>query len=144
MSNRDLVDRFLATSTTDISKLPDFYAEDAVIEMPFAPPGVPRRSQGRETLRARLVSFSGRRPWTIEKPDSVVVHETTDPDVIVVEYDLHGTVVATGAPLVLSYVMVMTIKDGLITHSRDYSDTLSTLRAVGGEAALKAALERSE
>ena len=49
------------------------------------------------------------------------LHETTDPAVLVAEFDLHGEV--AGAAFVSSYVVVMTIRDGLIVHSRDYTDT---------------------
>ena len=142
-SPRAVFERFLTASLdSDLGKLADFYAEDVVIEMPFAPEGVPKRSEGREPLRARLSSFAGRRPWTFDKIDSVVVHETTDPEVIIAEYDIHATVIATGEPLVLSYVMVITVRDGLIVHSRDYSNSLAILNARQGPAPVAESLRQ--
>ncbi|EOD68031.1 nuclear transport factor 2 family protein [Amycolatopsis vancoresmycina] len=50
-----------------------------------------------------------------------MVHATTDPAVLVAEFDLHGD--ASGSAFAATYVMVMTVRNGLITHSRDYTDT---------------------
>lgn len=71
----------------------DLYAFDGVLEWTFAPPGMPRRVEGREAIRNLLAPLgeqaqrSGRRP---EMYDDVVIHETNDAE-IVVEFDLVGT-----------------------------------------------------
>ena len=106
------------------------YAEDTVIEMPFAPPGVPTVSDA-ATFTQRIKAMAGNRPWTFTSARDVRVHETTDPEVIVAEYSLHGTVTATGAPLVSTYAMVITVRDGKIVHSRDYGNPLATAAALG-------------
>ena len=66
--------------------------------MPFAPPGSTRRYEGREKFLA--FATPGRaafvQQFTIEEVRSVAIHETTDPEVIVVEYELAGTINATG------------------------------------------------
>ena len=99
--------------------------------MPFAPPGVPQRSQtSGDELRARFQAGAGAREY--QKIDSVVIHETADPEVVVVEYDLYGQVVGTGEPVaLLSYICVMTIRDGQIVHSRDYTDPIAGARVLG-------------
>jgi ketosteroid isomerase-like protein len=117
---RSVFDRFLAASVENRwDDLADLYAEDVTIEMPFTLPGVPRETKGREELRRRFRAAGQVR--RLVKAENVVVHETNDPAVLVAELDLHGEV--GGAPFVSSYVMVMTIRDGLIVHSRDYTDT---------------------
>ncbi|MGW3343123.1 nuclear transport factor 2 family protein [Nonomuraea rubra] len=58
--------------------------------------------------------------------ENVVLHETTDPEVVIAEYDLHGHVLSSGQPFASTYVMVMRIRDGLIVHSRDYADPRRT------------------
>jgi ketosteroid isomerase-like protein len=130
-SAREIVERFLHAALAPAeNNLADLYAPEVVIEMPFAPPSYPRRAEtGREELRARFVAGAGARHY--QKVGSVVVYETSDPEVIIVEYDLHGKVVATGDPFVLSYIMVMTIRDGLIVHSRDYTDPIASAQALG-------------
>ena len=117
---RSVFDRFLAASVENRwDDLADLYAEDVTIEMPFTLPGVPRETKGREELRRRFRAAGQVRH--LVKAENVVVHETTDPAVVVAEFDLHGEF--GGSSFVSSYVMVMTIRDGLIVHSRDYTDT---------------------
>ncbi|WP_182902271.1 nuclear transport factor 2 family protein [Microbispora sp. H10830] len=123
-SPREIADRFLRASVANAwDDLADLYASDAVIEIPFAPEGVPTRSQGRELFRARFKAAAPLRRF--EKAGPVVIHETRDPEVVIVEYDLHGSMTRSGRPFVFSYVMVMRIRDGLIVHSRDYANPLA-------------------
>jgi ketosteroid isomerase-like protein len=70
-----------------------------------------------------------------------VIHETADPEVIITEYDLHGRLVATGAPFVLSYLMVMTVRDGEIVHTRDYTDPIQGAKVLGRVPDLLTALQ---
>ncbi len=42
--------------------------------------------------------------------------------------DLHQEL--SGEAFVASYVMVMTIEDGLITHTRDYADTAASAERI--------------
>jgi ketosteroid isomerase-like protein len=117
---RAVFDAFLAASVENRwDDLADIYAEDVTLEMPFTLPGVPRVTKGREELRRRFHAASQVR--RLVKAENVVVHETKDPSVLVAEFDLHGEL--NDSVFVSSYVMVMTIEDGLITYSRDYTDT---------------------
>jgi ketosteroid isomerase-like protein len=117
---REVFDRFLAASVENRwDDLADLYAEDVVIEMPFTPAGVPRRTTGREELRRRFRAAGEVR--RLVKAENVVVHETSDPAVLVAEFDLHGEM--AGEAFASTYVMVLTIAGGRITHSRDYADT---------------------
>jgi ketosteroid isomerase-like protein len=51
---------------------------------------------------------------------------------IVAEYDIHAVVTGTNRPVVLSFVTVMTVRDGLIVHARDYSNPLAQAEVFGG------------
>ncbi|UOZ09301.1 nuclear transport factor 2 family protein [Amycolatopsis sp. WQ 127309] len=124
---REVFDRFLAASVANRwDDLADLYAEDVVVEMPFTPAGVPRLTKGREELRRRFRAAGGVR--RLVKAENVVVHETADPAVLVAEFDLHGEM--AGETFASSYVMVMTIADGRITRSRDYSDTAAAAERI--------------
>jgi ketosteroid isomerase-like protein len=107
----------------DLGRFADMFAADGVLELPFAPHGVPRL-EGREAIRRFLVPAgeaakgSGRR---ILRYNNVIVHETTDPDVIVVEFDLHGASDA-GGPYQYAYIQVMRVRDDEIALLRDYID----------------------
>jgi ketosteroid isomerase-like protein len=124
---RSVFDRFLAASVENRwDDLADLYAEDVTLEMPFTLPGMPRETKGREELRRRFRAAAGSR--RITKADNVVVHETADPAVLVAEFDLHQEV--RGTTFAASYVLVLTIRDGLITHSRDYTDTAAAAERI--------------
>ncbi|MDR7277101.1 nuclear transport factor 2 family protein [Catenuloplanes atrovinosus] len=102
----------------DMAAFTALYADDAVMEFPFAPPGRPQRLDGRAAVEAYLDGYTD---WLdIQRIHDVVVHETADPRVIVAELAASGRVVATGAPYTARYVAVLTIVDGRIRHYRDY------------------------
>ncbi|WP_426511427.1 nuclear transport factor 2 family protein [Dactylosporangium sp. McL0621] len=128
----EIIDRFLAAVVSpDPGDLADCYAEHVVIEMPFAVPGlVPARVETtREELRARFRAGTAVRRYT--ELSGVRVHECADPATVVLEYDVHGLMHATGERFVLRFVMVMTLRDGLIAHTRDYADPIAGARALG-------------
>lgn len=127
LRTREVFDRFLAASVENRwDDLADLYAEDVTVDMPFTPAGAPRLTHGREELRRRFHAAAGVRRVT--GADNVVVHETNDPSVLVAEFDLHQEL--GGETFVASYVMVMTIEDGLITHTRDYADTAASAERI--------------
>ncbi|MGW5741459.1 nuclear transport factor 2 family protein [Amycolatopsis sp. NPDC003861] len=105
-------------SWEDLSAL---YAEDAVVEHPQAVPR-PTRLTGRAAIHER---FTGALARTLRlKRKNVVVHETTDPEVIVAEYDYDAESVETGRTIPAANIQVLRVRDGLIVHSRDYHDYL--------------------
>jgi ketosteroid isomerase-like protein len=141
---RELVKRFLDTTVSGHpGDLADFYADEVVIEMPFAvAPLYPQRIETtREQLRTRFAAGAAVRRYT--NLADVRIHETADPDVVVVEYELRGQMVASGEPFALRFLMVMTIRDGRIVHTRDYSDPIAGARALGRLPDLLAALRTS-
>lgn len=105
------------------------YAVDAVHEFPFRPPGVPGRLEGRE----EIVSFitAGWRGG-VPKYDSyrtVAVHETGDPQTLVVEQEAVG-VSASGRAFRLPNIVVLTVADGRIAHLRDYVDVPAAMAVI--------------
>lgn len=101
------------------SRLADLYAPDARIENVWAPGG-PAVVEGREVIRARMSGSAGL--WDFESVDDVFLHETTDPEVVVVEYRVAGRIGSNGAKFSLGFVSVLRVIDGLIVHARDYSN----------------------
>jgi hypothetical protein len=138
---RQAVERFLnATVGPDPGDLADFYAPNVVIEMPFAPAMLyPSRIETtREQLRERFQAGSAIRRYTGLR--DVVIHETADPDVVIAEYSLQGELTGTREPFTLSFLMVITVHEGLIVHSRDYTDPIAGARILGRLPELAAAL----
>jgi ketosteroid isomerase-like protein len=102
-------------------ELSALYAEDTVVEHPQAVPR-PTRLTGRDALHQR---FTGVLAGAVRlKRKNVVVHETTDPEVIVAEYDYDAESVETGRTTTTANIQVLRVRDGLIVHSRDYHDYL--------------------
>jgi ketosteroid isomerase-like protein len=55
----------------------------------------------------------------------VVAHQTVDPELIVAEFTLHGTVEDQGDAHRMSYVNVYRVRDGRFLSLRDYWDPLA-------------------
>ncbi|QQC92988.1 nuclear transport factor 2 family protein [Streptomyces alfalfae] len=108
----------------------DLWAEDGVMEFPFAPPGAPCRLEGKAAVSAYMTAYPDHIDLTAIP--YVEVHRTGDPDVVVVEMRSEGRAVATGHPFEMSYVAVVTVEEGLITHYRDYWNPLTALEIAGG------------
>jgi ketosteroid isomerase-like protein len=88
--------------------------------------------QGRDQLREFLTGQANSLV-TFDEYRHTVIHETTDPEVVIVEYEAHGTVIPTGAPLHQTIIAVVRIRDGLVVSYRDYLNPLvlaETLAAV--------------
>jgi ketosteroid isomerase-like protein len=119
----------------------DQLAEDVVIETPFAPPGRPRRFQGRrEWLAFAEAGRASLPPLRFEECRNVVIHETTDPELIVVEYELAGTVTATDHRAAAAFIGVLRVRDGKIVHWREYQNVLAIAHALGQLPALLAGM----
>jgi ketosteroid isomerase-like protein len=111
----------------------DLFAPDGVFEYGFTVPGMPRRTEGQEEVRRGLRQMLGR--FRFEEYRNVRIHQAADPEVVVVEHDIAGTIVATGRPHVMSYVYVLRVRDGRIVHLRDYANLLAAAEVSGGLAA---------
>lgn len=98
------------------------WAEDGVAEFPFAPPGWPARLEGRAAVEDYVRDYP--QMLDIQGFPKQVVHHTTDPDVVIAEFDAEGVVVATGRRYRTSYVVVVTTRDGEIVNYRDYWNPL--------------------
>lgn len=108
------------------TELPDLYAEDTVVEQPFSPQ--PMTLRGRAALAAHFASAANRPLRVTAK--NVVVHETTDPEVVVVEYDYD--VDASGRTGTVGNVLILRVRDGHIVTSRDYHDHAAIAAIVAG------------
>ncbi|MDX3458114.1 nuclear transport factor 2 family protein [Streptomyces sp. ME02-8801-2C] len=114
----------------DIPAWVALWDENGVMEFPFAPDGWPKRLDGREAVADYMRSY----PDHIELHDfpDLTIHETIDPQVIVVEMRGVGRLVGTGGPFDMTYIAVVTFRDGLITSYRDYWNPLAVLDPATG------------
>jgi uncharacterized protein len=105
----------------DADDFADLFAPDGVIEAPFAPPGAPARLEGREAIReySRHVMAS---PLRLEDFEVAELHQTQDPEVVIVEIRTKGTVTTTGQSFAATSIQVLRIRDGQIVLFRDFAD----------------------
>lgn len=108
------------------TELADLYAADAVVEQPFAV-GAPVRLTGREAIRAHFAAAD--RMGVRFAVRNVVVHETTDPEVVIAEFDYD--IAGDDGVITTANVQVLRVRDGLIRRTRDYHDHLGIARALG-------------
>ena len=105
----------------DADGFADLFAPDAVIEVPFAPPGAPARLAGRDAIReySRHVTTSLLR---IEDFEVVELYQTQDPEVVIVEVCAKATLTTTGQSVVATSIQVFRIRDGQIVLFRDFAN----------------------
>lgn len=108
----------------------DMFAEDGVMEFPYAPPGLTSRVTGKPALRAYFAEVGGL--LSIPAMADVVAHRVDDGRTFVVEFRCDGRVTATGRPYRQRYVSVVELLEGRIAHYRDYWNPLVILEATAG------------
>jgi ketosteroid isomerase-like protein len=99
-------------------ELADLYAEDAVVDMPMDQQRV--HIEGRDEVRRRFAAAAGG-PIELYAHD-ITVHATTDPEVVIAEFEYDGLNRATGKTFTVANVQVLRVRDGLIVATRDYHD----------------------
>jgi uncharacterized protein len=112
----------------------DLMADDVVVELPFASPGRPSRFEGREQFLAYAGPLQAVFPVRFDDVRDVVLHDTGDPEVIVVEYELAGTVTHTGHRAAAPFIGVLRVRDGKIAQWREYQNVPAIAAAVQGPA----------
>jgi uncharacterized protein len=133
----ELVRRMVAGD--DIS-FADLFARHGVLRYPFAAPGFPQELRGREEIRAfRSAAEAQRRLFEVAGV-SLVVHETRDPEVVVLEIEHHGRSRVTGKDYRLRALGVVRVRAGEIVSYDDYMDPIVVARLLGRTDALRAAL----
>jgi ketosteroid isomerase-like protein len=118
----------IARSADDLGRV---YAPDAVHEFPFTRPGAPARMEGRDAIMGFITAFWDTSPLRYERYRTIAIHQTADPDTIVVEQEVAGTSATTGS-FVLPNLLVLRARHGQITHLRDYANLLALADALGG------------
>ena len=114
----------------DMTGYAGLWAVDGVMEFPFAPPNYPTRLAGRAAIEDYLRGYPDL--LDVREITEQTVHRTTDPDVVVAEFEAAGRVVATGRPYRMRYAAVVTARDGEIVSYRDYWNPLAAAELLGG------------
>ncbi len=104
-------------------------AEDFVLRLPFAPPGVPEEFRGREHAAQVLSgSAANRSPLTFE---NLKVLRTEDPELFVATATA-SAVMAGGKHYANSYVIFVRLREGQVIEHIEYLNPLKVIEAMGG------------
>src|SRR6202022_2856823 len=106
----------------------DTIAENAVFEFRYIFPGWPQKLNSREALMALYAGYGNN--IILHGADALVVHRSQDGRVVILEYDVHGKIIRTGASYDNRFISVVTIEDRKIVQWRDYMDSLAAMTAL--------------
>ena len=123
----DLVRRALG-DLVDGEHFFDIVADDVVYEVLYDFPGWPCVIQGRADLMAAFRGYVDN--VALQSADSLTVHKTDDGRVVVIEYEVHGTILATGVKYNNRFCSIIRIENRKIAHWRDYMDSLAAWNAL--------------
>jgi ketosteroid isomerase-like protein len=106
----------------------DVVADNIVYEVLYDFPGWPRVITGRSDLMAAFKGYVGN--IALQSADKLIVHKTDGGDVVVIEYEVHGTILATRARYDNRFCSIVRIENRKIAHWRDYMDSLAAWNAL--------------
>jgi ketosteroid isomerase-like protein len=106
----------------------DAIADDALFEFRYIFPGWPQTVRGRANLMALYSGYG--KTIRLHRGDALVVHPSKDGRIVILEYEVHGKILATGAPYDNRFIAVATIENRKITYWRDYMDSLAAWMAL--------------
>ncbi len=105
---------------------------DVVYEVLYDFPGWPRTIEGRTDLMAQFKGYGDNIELT--SADRLISRRTEDGRVFVIEYEVHGTILATGVKYDNRFCSIIEIADRKIAHWRDYMDSLAAWNALTTQA----------
>jgi uncharacterized protein len=108
----------------------DLFAPDGTIELPFAGPDLPPRLDGQQAIRD-FSNHAAASPLRIEDLETVALHHTSDPEVVIVELLSRVRLAPTDRRLAVRSIQVFRIRDGKIVFFRDYFNPNGLAEALG-------------
>ena len=106
----------------------DIVSDDVVYEVLYDFPGWPRVIRGRAGLMAQFRGYVDN--IAVQSADQLIAHNTDDSHFVVIEYEVHGRILATGAAYNNRFCSIIKIENRKIARWRDYMDSLATWNAL--------------
>jgi ketosteroid isomerase-like protein len=110
----------------------DVVADDVVYEVLYDVPGWPRVIKGRTDLMAAFRGYVD--AIALQSADKLMTHKADNSHVVVIEYEVHGTILATRVQYDNRFCSIIKIENHKITHWRDYMDSLAAWNALSARA----------
>ncbi|KUR79059.1 nuclear transport factor 2 family protein [Novosphingobium sp. FSW06-99] len=106
----------------------DIVAPDIIYEVRYEFPGWPRITSGRADLMAMFASYV--QNIALNSTSDLVTMRAENGQVVVLEYEVHGTILSTGRAYHNRFCSIATISDRKIVQWRDYMDSLAAWNAL--------------
>ena len=109
----------------------DIVDEHTVYEVLYDLGGWPRIVRGRAALMDQFRAYV--EAVRLRTADHLVVHRADDGRVIVIEYEVHGTILGNGAAYNNRFCSIIRLENRKIAHWRDYMDSLAAWNALSAQ-----------
>ena len=119
----------LALVGKDVQAWVDLFAENAVVEFPYAST-TPGRLEGKEAIYNYMKDVPAQMQDLVFT--NVRIYPTSNPNVLFAEVHGEAVIVSTGHHYQQDYVMRLETKEGKIIHYREYWNPIPALEAWGG------------
>jgi ketosteroid isomerase-like protein len=106
----------------------DTFADDAIFDSRYHFPGWPVTIRGRANFMASLSGYG--KKIKLHSGNALVVHRTQNSRVVILEYEVHGEILSSGAPYDNRFISVVTVENRKIVHWIDYMDSLAAWTAL--------------
>lgn len=106
----------------------DVVAKDIVYEVLYDVAGWPRVIHGRSELMDAFAGYCEH--IELQSADKLIVHKADESRIVVIEYQVHGTIIATGVKYNNRFCSIVKIEARKISHWRDYMDSLAAWNAL--------------
>ncbi|MGA8232020.1 MAG: nuclear transport factor 2 family protein [Candidatus Acidiferrales bacterium] len=106
-------------------------ADDAVFDFRYDFPGWPRTIRGRTALMDQFSGYGN--SIKLHSADGLVVHRSQDRRVVILEYEVHGKILATGVSYDNRFISVITVENRKVVHWTDYMDSLAAWTALNAK-----------
>ena len=110
----------------------DIVTDDVLYEVLYNVPGWPRIIRGRAGLMAQFKGYCD--SIELQSTDKLITHKTVNGRVLVIEYEVHGNILATGVKYNNRFCSIIKIENRKIAHWRDYMDSLAAWNALTARA----------
>jgi uncharacterized protein len=110
----------------------DCVSENIVYEVRYDVSGWPRIIAGRTALMEAFCGYG--KHIELHSADHLIKHATASGEVIVIEYEVHGRILATGVHYDNRFCSIIILANRRIAHWRDYMDSLAAWNALSGKA----------
>jgi len=107
----------------------NLWADDAVLEFPFAPKNRPSIYHGKQDILTYMSSTT--RSIVVDSVAALKIAPMLDPNKLVIELTINGHLISNGATYNQIYVTFFEFESGKIKHYREYWNPLVSIDAYG-------------